>query len=197
MFYFHPQKLNNYAPYTFYTPEMGGLNKKECEKVLSIWDEKQAGQGITGQNADSLLTHLPSEKRQSRVQWIEWSNDTDWLFKRLSEIALACNGSRYGFQLNGFLESLQLTEYQESDHYDWHTDHGNGEFSVRKLSMVVQLSDPKDYEGGSLQVHEIQVKEKEQGTVVLFPSFSAHKVHPVQSGKRYSLVAWLTGEPFR
>jgi PKHD-type hydroxylase len=197
MFYFHPKKLSQYATYTYYKPEMGGLTKEECEKVLSFWDDEKAVKGLTGTSSECLLTDLPSEKRQSRIQWINYSEQSDWLFKRLCQIAQACNESRYGFQLNGFLEALQLTEYQEGDHYDWHTDHGNEDFSVRKLSIVVQLSDPSDYDGGELQVHHLKVEEKEKGSVILFPSYSAHKVHPVKKGKRYSLVAWITGEPFR
>lgn len=197
MYYFHPKRLQNYCDYAYFTPEMGGLTKEECQNVLSFWSENKCTEGKTGGNVDCLLTNLPSEKRQSRVQWLKYDEETSWLFEKLSQIAFNCNEARYGFQLNGFLEALQLTEYQEGDHYDWHTDHGSGDFSVRKLSMVVQLSDPSDYKGGELQVHQTKASERDQGTVILFPSFAAHKVHPVVSGKRYSLVAWLTGEPFR
>ena len=32
------------------------------------------------------------------------------------------------------------------------------------------------------------------GAVVVFPSFQLHRVFPVLSGERYSLVVWLHGE---
>ena len=197
MFYFQPKQLINYDEFAYYSPGMGGLSKEECQKVLELWDEKEKCKGLTGQPQNSLLTHIPNEKRQSNIQWIKYNSDTHWLFEKLAKIANDCNQARFNFQLFGFLEAMQLTEYNEGDHYDWHTDHGNGDFSTRKLSMVVQLTDPSEYEGGELQILNNKVTQNEQGTVTVFPSYNAHKVHPVKSGKRHSLVVWITGEPFR
>lgn len=197
MYWFHPPRLNKYSDYAFYSPENGGFSKHQCEKILSLWDGTTKNHAITGGSPESLLTHIPNDKRKSHIQWIHWSEEVDWIFAHLANLAMDCNSVRYRFQLNGFLEAIQMTEYKEGDHYDWHTDHGDGEFSVRKLSIVVQLSDPSNYEGGNLQVHGKKVECIDQGTVTFFPSFAAHKVHPVTKGTRYSLVAWLTGEPFR
>ena len=38
---------------------------------------------------------------------------------------------------------------------------------------------------------------KEQGSLVVFPSYIHHRVKPITKGKRYSLVVWFCGEPFR
>jgi PKHD-type hydroxylase len=65
---------------------------------------------------------------------------------------------------------------------------------------VLQLSDPDTYEGGNLLMHiddPGQKIEKKQGKLVLFPSYVLHEVTPVTKGERYSLVAWLTGKPFK
>ena len=58
-------------------------------------------------------------------------------------------GSSYVLHLtrpirNGLNEDIQFTEYDESyqGHYSWHTDLGSGTSSTRKLSIVVQLSEP-------------------------------------------------------
>ena len=77
---------------------------------------------------------------------------------------------------------------------------------VRKISMTVNLSDPKDYEGGNLKFdlgphvkerfkicHEI----RPQGSLIIFPSFTYHCVTPVTSGTRYSLVLWCLGKPWQ
>jgi PKHD-type hydroxylase len=72
--------------------------------------------------------------------------------------------------------------------------------TVRKLSFVIQLSDPKDYKGGELQIHlsdTPEVMKKEQGTLIAFPSYILHEVTPITKGKRYSLVGWITGKPFK
>ena len=38
---------------------------------------------------------------------------------------------------------------------------------------------------------------KEQGKLILFPSYVLHEVKPVTKGERYSLVAWITGPQFK
>ena len=35
-----------------------------------------------------------------------------------------------------------------------------------------------------------------KGSIIVFPSFVWHRVKPVTSGTRYSLVAWHLGNPF-
>jgi PKHD-type hydroxylase len=70
----------------------------------------------------------------------------------------------------------------------------------RKLSMVLQLSDPKDYEGGDLQINTggvISTVPKEKGTISFFPSYLLHRVTPTLSGTRISLVTWLGGNTYR
>ena len=69
------------------------------------------------------------------------------------------------------------------------------------------MSDPKDYEGGELEFIVEDVPEKrhsvickelvERGSIVVFPSFILHKVHPITSGTRYSLVIWHEGPTWK
>ena len=61
------------------------------------------------------------------------------------------------------------------------------------------MTDPEEYEGGELQLlnpHVVSI-ERKKGMVVVFSSFVLHRVTPVLSGKRQSLVAWLSGPNFR
>ena len=76
---------------------------------------------------------------------------------------------------------------------------GPDETSSRKISIVVQLSDPLEYEGGELQISDggtNRVCEKTKGTIIIFPSYLLHRVTPVTKGTRRSLVLWVTGPPF-
>jgi PKHD-type hydroxylase len=82
--------------------------------------------------------------------------------------------------------------------YGWHQDFGGG--ISRKLSMAVQLSDPSEYDGGALQVMtsgEPQSIPKKRGMIAVFPSYILHQVTPVTRGSRQSLVAWVSGPPFK
>ena len=76
----------------------------------------------------------------------------------------------------------------------------------RKLSMTVCLSDENDFTGGDFEFDfrnmrssnkKICKEIKQQGSIIVFPSFVWHKVHPVLSGTRYSLVMWSVGDPWK
>ena len=38
---------------------------------------------------------------------------------------------------------------------------------------------------------------KQQGDLIIFPSYMLHEVKPVTHGERNSLVTWITGEQFK
>jgi PKHD-type hydroxylase len=97
---------------------------------------------------------------------------------------------------------MQYTIYEGNDlgHYDWHLDAGNTSIPPRKLSFILQLSDPDSYEGGDLQIMnstEPTTVKKEKGFAVVFPSYTLHRVTPVTKGIRKTLVIWVTGPTFR
>lgn len=111
------------------------------------------------------------------------------------------NRLAFGFDLGAFLE-CQFTQYlaTENGHYDWHPDNYDDSDMAfdRKLSCIVMLSDPSDYEGGGLSLGmRNEPVRLQRGSVVVFPSFLVHKVYPVTSGERYTLVAWAEGPMWR
>lgn len=139
--------------------------------------------------------------RRSQVTWLNKSNENAWLFERLAHVVSSLNSKFYQFDLVGFGEAIQLTNYDQSENgmYGWHQDYG-GTGPSRKLSIVMQLSDPEDYEGGCLQIQvggEPMTVKKKRGLIVAFPSYVLHQVTPVTRGNRQSLVAWITGPAFK
>lgn len=156
--------------------------------------DKQAQVGGDPQGADL------AKIRRSQVSWLNKNSDTAWVFEKLGHIASSLNSQYFRFDLTGFGEALQLTNYDQSEQgmYGWHQDYGVG--PSRKLSLVLQLTDPSQYEGGNLQVitsGQPQTVRKQRGLVAAFPSYVLHQVTPVTSGNRQSLVAWVTGPAFR
>lgn len=138
--------------------------------------------------------------RRSNVDWLENNPANAWVFERLAHVVNWVNARFYRFDLIGFGEGLQLTNYDQSDHgmYGWHQDFNNG--VSRKLSLVVQLSDPSEYEGGNLEIvtgSNPTTVRKQRGLVIAFPAFNLHQVTPVTRGSRQSLVAWVSGPAFR
>jgi PKHD-type hydroxylase len=147
------------------------------------------------------LESLNQELRRSQISWLSNTPDTKWVFDKFAQVASNINAQYYQFDLTGFGEALQLTNYDQSENgmYGWHQDCGGSGVS-RKLSMAMQLSDPSEYEGGNLQIKtgmEPVTVSKKRGLIAVFPSYTLHQVTPVTQGSRQSLVAWVSGPAFK
>ena len=91
---------------------------------------------------------------------------------------------------------LNLLKYDPGAYFDTHMDLGEGgTSSLRKISFTLLLND--SYEGGRLTfnlIPEISRRNSEIGDMIIFPSYMEHKVEPVTSGVRWSLVGWILGD---
>jgi PKHD-type hydroxylase len=118
----------------------------------------------------------------------------------MADLCKIANKNMWNFDIWGYQDGFQYTVYYgDGGHYDWHADLGPG-ISNRKISCVLQLSDPGEYEGGDLQMNpggNILTVPKGLGTLCFFPSFLLHRVTPLNGGVRKSLVNWFCGANFR
>ena len=153
--------------------------------------------------------------RNSNVTWL----DDRWIYDAVQPFVHAANkNADWNFQWD-WSEACQFTRYSKGQFYDWHCDSWDrpyirkeGDLSngkIRKLSVTVSLSDPKDYKGGELEFdfRNLDPDKKPnirkcneilpKGSLVVFPSFVWHRVCPVKKGSRYSLVIWNLGWPFK
>jgi len=142
-----------------------------------------------------------SNMRRSEIDWLEKNEESWWVFDKLANVVERLNADCFGFNLTGFGEPIQLTNYHEDRQgtYVWHQDFGASGIS-RKLSLVLQLSDPSEYEGGELQIltrKEPTSIEKKRGLITVFPAWTLHQVTPVTKGTRQTLVTWITGPAFK
>lgn len=190
---FNPPLLDKYMDACWIE---GFFSPEEVLAMSEIFEMQQTRNAtVTGEKQD-----LP-ELRKSTVTFYEPSDERYLpLTTKLGQLAIQVNADRYRFDLMGFYEDIQIAEYGEGDFFDWHTDFSAGLSSTRKLSLSVQLSEPDAYEGGDLQfmINQNEVcAPKTPGTVVIFPSYVLHRVTPITSGKRRSMVGWVTGVPFR
>jgi PKHD-type hydroxylase len=171
------------------------------EEELDLLQERAKNSNQRASVSGNLGSEDLAKIRRSHVSWVSHGSETDWIFRKLANVVSSVNAEHYGFDLTGFGENLQLTNYDQSEQgmYGWHQDCGSKSIS-RKLSLVLQLTDPSEYEGGNLQIKtnsEIRNVRKERGLIAIFPSFQLHQVTPVTQGSRQSLVAWITGPAFR
>jgi PKHD-type hydroxylase len=139
--------------------------------------------------------------RKSNIKWLPVNDEWNWVYNRVSNQIMEANKALWQFNLHTIIDNIQYTEYEgNGGHYDWHLDIGPRSINHRKVSVVVQLSDPDDYVGGNLELHPGSNSfaiPRGKGTVVVFPSFLLHRVTPLTSGLRRSLVLWAGGEPYK
>jgi PKHD-type hydroxylase len=135
--------------------------------------------------------------RDSDIFWIPRNSDTEWIFIRLWNVVTLYN-SQYGFELSNELGQVQLTRYLPGQHYDWHMDLGPRQSSLRKITVVVELTARTEHEGGGIEVFYGDAVDNnlylDIGDLVIFPSFVMHRASTVRNGIRWSLVQWLLGE---
>lgn len=171
------------------------LTKEDCEKIIELGKKAHLEKAkVFGDDID--LTTI----RDSYVSWLYPNVELQPYYRRLTDFITDLNNRYFKFDLYGFIEGLQFTYYKApGGFYGKHLDRGlNG--LTRKLSFVIQLSDPAEYEGGELLLHlgaEPTKIKKKRGYMAVFPSYSLHEVSPVTKGERYSLVGWITGPQFK
>ena len=175
------------------------FNDEEIETIKTI------GNNLTTNRAATFGGHSNDSIRRGSVAWLprtEVSNQG--IYSRLLDKIKAANNELWGFDVIGFWEDCQYTTYdgdaEKGDHYGYHLDIDGEAGAQRKISIVVQLTDPSEYEGGDLEILTTErpfFAPKAKGSALLFPSFCLHKVHPVTKGKRNSLVLWASGTPYR
>jgi PKHD-type hydroxylase len=168
---------------------------------------------------------INADKRNSKHAWISTNH---WIGGFLWHYIMKANRENFLYDLTNIDgEFMQYTVYNEGCYYKWHTDTDistwrtpqtldKGEEikknhvddflaqsveQTRKLSGVLQLSDPEDYEGGSVQIMggggNTYFLPKRKGTLAFFDSRSMHRVQPIKSGERRSLVFWVNGPRWR
>lgn len=180
---------------TYVREQYPGLTftEEECEGIIGLASSAYLAEGTVGN--DEVSTNV----RKVNLYQLPLVEKTKWLFDRLARVASMANNEYYDYEIMGITHELQLLHYEsggEPGHYDWHQDMGGSHMSTRKISMVVQLSDPDTYTGGSLQVNDngtIIAGAGQKGSITCFPSYAQHRVTPMETGERWSLVIWVHG----
>ena len=159
------------------------------------------------------------EKRNSRNAWVP---TTHWLGGLMWHYFNKVNNEFFHYKIDCIDgESMQYTHYELKQKYDWHQDEGINSLykpqasgsrndqlivqdfindqaeKVRKLSVIVQLADEDDYEGGLTQVRDVDQSmvtlPKKRGTLFFFDSRLQHRAKMVHMGLRKSVIAWAVG----
>lgn len=183
------------------------LSPEECEDIIALGLKRARKPGTVGLDTFRVDPAI----RQSDVAFIT-RPDPDFaaVFALLDYLVEEANETHFGvrYYRHG-ARKLQFTVYQGDDgRTDYYAPHEDGAFASgngltqRKLSVMLQLSDPECYTGGEFVMHQVSDPPPAEtvarrGSLLVFPSILRHEVRKVTQGTRYSLVAWYLGEPWR
>lgn len=127
---------------------------------------------------------------------VAWLSSTDILSTLLfNHILLANQKAGWNYAIDT-LDPVQIGRYGPGARYKIHQDTSATLTPPRKITAVLMLSDPADYEGGVLKLGATPkptVAPNTQGTIIVFPSTTAHEVTEITAGVRYTAVAWARG----
>lgn len=135
----------------------------------------------------------PAEKdklRTSEVRWLRRGNEWNNLFELMEQTSAKVGCEVFEtFCLS--LEPIQFSTYVPGCSYGWHSDWSPT--VPRRLSFTIQLDNYEDYEGGDLEFKDAALPENAflKGALIIFKSELWHRVTPVVSGTRHSLVGWF------
>lgn len=176
------------------------FTRDEIDKIVGLEDLQKFQKGAVG--AGNNKGQVNKKTRDSDIMWVLHDQNSDWLYQKFSGLVSAVNYDHFMYDVDGF-ESFQYTVYRSKDkqHYDWHIDSSNLSTPFeRKISATIVLTDPNKYEGGEFEcimngrVDDPFLAKPELGDVIFFDSRMPHRVRPVTSGIRKSLVCWVMGK---
>lgn len=176
-----------------------------CQRLIDVAltrpaSDAQIGVGSGGVAKDDSF-------RRSDIRFVNRGDkELEYVFDELWQLAIRANQDWFDVHISK-LDYFQIAEYDSAVRGEYKTHHdvffvNNDPIYHRKISCVVQLSDPDTYEGGDLTFEHVQhhpdpAELRKRGTVIFFPSLIRHAALPVTAGKRYSLAAWFDGPKWR
>ena len=203
----------------FYWYFKSALSSRFCDKLIKYSLDKKDQTATTDEFKNKKLTKKRikdlHKKRNSNVVWV----NEPWIYKEIHPYVYEANkNADWNFEFDTS-ETCQFTKYKKGQFYNWHFDmfdepynlpnNPNMHGKIRKISVICQLTDPSKYKGGELEFDfrrnspikesktEICTEIQPKGSIVVFPSYVWHRVKPVTSGTRYSLVMWNLGRHFK
>lgn len=177
------------------------ITDEECDTLLSHLEERyEYLEPSIGFGEDSKVNET---FRKCKVAWAHPYKE-EKIVKLLWYYVQRANRDHFNFDLQ-YINEIQLTKYEGDTEtpgkYNWHHDVdwlAQGTFH-RKLSLSLILSD--GYEGGELEfdslIPQLPKEALQKGSIIFFPSFTIHRVAPVTSGTRNSIVTWVEGPKWR
>ena len=162
------------------------LTAAECDAIIELWNEDH-GHGSAYSESETYIS-----KRTTIVEL------PTKIHAKILKAVTRANKALWGYA-GAYSEYHEIYRYTPGDFFDWHMDLGADELAKRKVTTLVQLTDPRKYQGGELELfaNETHTAGKRRGTLMIYPSYIMHRVTEVTGGMRFSLGGEILGPAFR
>ena len=173
------------------------LNESQRDEIKAWADEHlEPAEVVKGGSREGL--NRP-DSRRTKVAWLDFQEHR-WVYEIMDAIVTKAN-EYFQADIVPVRYPIQIGVYDASEegYFTWHSDNVASD-QTRKITLVVPLNDPAEFEGGAvefLQGNAVSAPKQVPGVPIVFPSWLTHRVTPVTSGKRYSLVYWIRGPNWR
>jgi hypothetical protein len=146
------------------------FTKNECDSI--VWEETK-----------NITNHSYIIDRKYYSQQISYTENTKWLFEKLTEF----------FEME---TKLEITTIKNKIHFhkfvegDWFGKH-NDAIDNRVYAIGVLLND--NFDGGDFKLYNSDeyTLNKQAGNAYIFDAKIDHEITPILSGERYSLLWFL------
>lgn len=172
---------------------------EECISINEIFDQYSESVGLVGKSTSGKIEYFKnSTLRDCHVTYTGRSEENIWIHDRVEQLMSSLNEKYWRCIISDFSQPMRRMKYGPDEHFNsWHPDYGIGDTCYRKLTCVVMLDDPSQYTGGDFQVAGYGTVKLNQGDAVVFPTYIYHRVTPVLTGLRRSLVHRAIGPYFK
>ena len=178
-----------------------------CDGLFSL-DELDSIQSICNLYLKKIggVTTITGDNQSRKSDYFYMPREfiTKFIYNKMTHAAKKINEEYFKFDILGAVSEgfLYLGYNQPGDHFDWHIDNSQNFRSSKepvKMILVLQLSDPSEYEGGDAEVAGtgITIIPKKKGLIWAIPGYTAHRVTPLKFGNRSILSCWFTGPCFK
>lgn len=180
------------------------LSPEDCEDLINYYDTpEKMNPAVVGSVNNEIST--PSRKCLStHFELMGFHKPlSDFIFAKVQGL----NREYLGFEIDhisqgDFLKYEGDINRGESSYYNWHQDVSWHRNADRKLTCILQLSDPKEYEGGDIELTgdlstSFHPNYKNRGSLFIFNSHIPHRVVPIVKGVRRSIVLWVSGPAWK
>jgi|ETNmetMinimDraft_18_1059904.scaffolds.fasta_scaffold10919_1 PKHD-type hydroxylase len=176
------------------------LSDAECNFLIQDCGKAEAEEGVIQGSARKALSKIRKTSGEFDPD-VVWVDHTKMIRNAMINFMEEANKNFFKYDITR-TQQIQFVTYEKGDHYVWHKDGVQGDKQlVRKLSLVILLSDPDSFEGGELEFfngdHGVFYPFKKRGSIICFNSFDWHRVKPVTKGVRHTLVQWSLGPRLR